>query len=91
MLGKEEKSNIVAKAARTKGDTGSSEVQIAIFTARIEQISGHLKVYPKDTHSRRGLIGLVGKRNKQLKYLKNTNFALYESCLKSTKKTTSAV
>jgi len=67
---KDEKSEIIKKFAREKSDTGSPEVQIALLTAKIEKLAGHLKEHPKDVHSRRGLLGMVSKRRRLLNYLK---------------------
>lgn len=76
-----EKKEIIAKFARTKKDTWSPEVQIAILTARIEALKAHLEVHKKDNHSRRGIILMVGKRRKMLNYLKRTNIEKYEEIL----------
>lgn len=64
-----EKKELIKKYARTSSDTGSPEVQIALITARIEALSAHLNEHKKDNHSRRGLLGLVGKRRKLQNYL----------------------
>ncbi len=85
MLSKEDKNKIISTFARSGSDTGSSEVQIALLTARIRQIADHLKAFPKDKHSRRGLIGLVGKRRTFFSYLKRTNPSAHDSCLSSLK------
>jgi len=71
MLTKEKKEEIIKKFRRDEKDTGSSGVQVALLTERISEISQHLKSFPKDKHSRRGLIKLVGKRRSFMKYLKN--------------------
>ncbi|MFH1644292.1 MAG: 30S ribosomal protein S15 [bacterium] len=73
MLNKEIKNKVIEKFAKSAKDTGSSEVQIGILTERINDISEHLKNYPKDYHSRRGLLMLVGKRKKFLNYLKKND------------------
>jgi small subunit ribosomal protein S15 len=65
----EEKATIIEKFATKAGDTGSPEVQVALLTARIEKLVGHLKVNHSDNHSRRGLLGLVSKRRRLLNYL----------------------
>ena len=70
MIAKEKKQAIIAEYGRTPGDTGSPEVQIAILTARIQELTEHLKANPKDHHSRRGLLKMVGKRRGLLDYLK---------------------
>ena len=67
------KEKVVTDFAIHKGDTGSADVQIALCTARITEITEHLKKNPKDNHSRKGLIGLVNQRRKFLKYLARTN------------------
>lgn len=68
-LDKDRKTEIIKEFQRDDSDTGSPEVQIAILTKRIEQLTGHLRVHKKDEHSRRGLLKLVGKRRRHLKYL----------------------
>ena len=73
MINKEKKSGIISKFQRKDGDTGSSEVQIAILTARIKEITDHISTNKKDFHSRRGLIQLVAKRKKLLNYLAKTD------------------
>ena len=73
MISKEQKEQIVAQYGRTAGDTGSPEVQIAILTARIQELTEHLKENPKDHHSRRGLLKMVGQRRGMLDYLKKTD------------------
>ena len=69
MLAKEKKQAIIAEYGRTPGDTGSPEVQIALLTARINELTEHLKVNQKDHHSRRGLLKMVGQRRGLLAYL----------------------
>ena len=66
---KERKQEIINTYKREENDTGSSEVQIALLTERITELTEHLKVHPKDNHSRRGLLKMVGKRRSLLKYL----------------------
>lgn len=68
-----QKKEIISKYARTKGDTGSPEVQIALLSVRIDSLSAHLAEHKKDNHSRRGLLGLVQKRRKLKNYLQRTN------------------
>jgi small subunit ribosomal protein S15 len=75
------KREIIGANARTQNDSGSSEVQVAIFTARIEQLTGHLKSHAKDHHSRRGLLRLVGKRRRLLDYLHAQDFARYKGLI----------
>ncbi len=82
MLTKEIKSEIVKKNARQAGDTGSPEVQIALITERIKDLSGHLKSNKKDYATQLGLLKLVGQRRRLLSYLKKTNLPTYASLLK---------
>lgn len=70
-LTKDQKEEVVAKFALHEGDTGSPEVQIALLTKQIEELSEHLKQHKKDNHSRRGLLNMVGKRRRLIQYLKN--------------------
>lgn len=77
MLTKRKKQNEVKKTQRHDEDTGSPEVQVAILTRRIEELSAHLDKNRKDKHSRRGLLGLVADRRKHLKYLEETNKRAY--------------
>jgi small subunit ribosomal protein S15 len=78
-----QKSQIIQEFARNNKDTGSPEVQIAIFTARINQLTEHLKVNKKDHASRLGLLKIVGKRKRLMKYLKKTNREFYDKTIKS--------
>lgn len=73
------KKELIELAALKKGDTGSPEVQIALLTKRIEDLSDHLKVHKKDKHSRRGLLGLVNKRRKLLIYLRKKDEKRYQN------------
>lgn len=68
-----QKKEIISKYARSKGDTGSPEVQIALLSVRIDSLSAHLAEHKKDNHSRRGLLGLVQKRRKLKNYLQRSN------------------
>jgi small subunit ribosomal protein S15 len=68
-LAREMKQQVITEYARTEGDTGSPEVQIAILTERIKGLTDHLRRFPKDNHSRRGLLKLVGQRRRLLAYL----------------------
>ena len=68
-LSRDQKLEIIQKFAREKGDTGSPEVQIALLTAQVEHLVGHLKEHNKDVHSRRGLLSMVAKRRRLLSYL----------------------
>ncbi len=78
MLSKKEKDALIRKYQVHKDDTGSPEVQIAILTKEIEQVSDHLKTHRKDNHSRRGLLKMVGNRRRLLRYLKNEDEKRYE-------------
>ncbi len=71
------KQEIIAKFQRKEGDTGSSEVQIALLTDRIQHLTEHLKAHPKDNHTRRGLLKLVGQRRALLKYLREKDLEKY--------------
>ncbi len=75
------KREIIGAHARIQNDSGSCEVQIALFTARIEQLTGHLKSHAKDHHSRRGLLRLVGKRRRLLDYLHSQDFERYKGLI----------
>ncbi len=81
MIAKEKKQQIIAEYARTPGDTGSPEVQIAVLTARIQELTEHLKEHPKDHHSRRGLLKMVGQRRGLLAYLKKTDIERYRTLI----------
>jgi len=74
---KEAKTAIISEHARSTGDTGSSEVQIAVLTTRIAELTEHLKLHKQDHHSRRGLLMLVGRRRRLLEYLKREDIARY--------------
>lgn len=74
---KERKAEILSTYAREKNDTGSAEVQIALLTERINELTEHLKVHKKDEHSRRGLLIMVGKRKRLLRYLENKDIERY--------------
>ena len=84
-LAKEEKEKIIKKFAREKGDTGSPEVQVALLTAQIEKLSGHLKDHKKDVHSRRGLLSMVAKRRRLLNYLKSRDEERYNALIEQLK------
>ena len=81
MIAKDKKQAIIAEYGRTEGDTGSPEVQVAILTARIQELTDHLKDHPKDHHSRRGLSKMVGQRRGLLSYLKKTDIERYRSLI----------
>ena len=76
---KEVKQNIISEYKTHEGDTGSPEVQIAVLTERINHLNDHLKVHPKDHHSRRGLLKMVGKRRGLLDYLMKKDLERYRS------------
>jgi len=80
-LPKQQKHEVIQNYARHEGDTGSPEVQIALLTTRIEQLTEHLKVHKHDEHSRRGLLKLVGQRRRHLKYLSNKNPESYRALI----------
>ena len=77
----ENKASIVADYAQSKGDTGSPEVQIALLTARINDLQPHFKEHTKDHHSRRGLLRLVSQRRKLLDYLKGKDVERYRTLI----------
>ena len=76
------KADIIKKFATKKDDTGSPEVQVAILTTRIEELSQHMQVHKKDFHSRRGLLAMVAKRRKLLDFLKRKDEARYQKLIK---------
>lgn len=82
MLTKRTKQNIIKEHRTNDADTGSADVQVAMLTKQISELTDHLKVNPKDNHSRRGLLKMVGKRKRLLTYLSRTNAAGYELILK---------
>ena len=75
------KTAIIKEYARCEGDTGSPEVQIAVLTERIKELTEHLQNNPKDHHSRRGLLKMVGQRRGMLDYLKNKDIERYRSLI----------
>lgn len=75
------KAEVIAKFARAEGDTGSPEVQVALLTQRIEHLNAHLTDHPKDHHSRRGLLKMIGKRRNLLAYLKNKDIERYRALI----------
>ncbi len=81
MLDKEIKGGIIAANARTENDTGSPEIQIAILTKRIADLTEHCKIHKKDTHSRRGLLMMVGKRRNLLNYLMKKDITRYRAII----------
>jgi len=84
-LNTEEKAQIVKKFALHEGDTGSPEVQVALLSKQIEELSEHLKIHKKDNHSRRGLLQMIGKRRRLLQYLKDNEEERYNTLAKKLK------
>ncbi len=78
-LEKDVKANIIAEYKRGEADTGSAEVQVALLTQRIRDLTEHLKVHTKDHHTRRGLLKLVGQRRRMLNYLKKVDIERYRA------------
>lgn len=78
---KERKSEILKEFARTEGDTGSVEVQVALLTERINEVTDHLRIHKHDEHSRRGLFMMVGKRKKLLRYLESEDIERYRDLI----------
>jgi small subunit ribosomal protein S15 len=85
MLTKEQKQKLVEKVGSSKNDTGSAGVQIAMLGKRIEQIALHLKTFPKDIHSRYGLLKLVGKKRRLTAYLKKVDKARHDVVIEAIK------
>lgn len=81
-ISKERTAELVAEFGKGEGDTGSAEVQVAILTERIRNLTEHLKVHKKDNHTRRGLMMLIGKRRGMLKYIKSRNIEEYRELIK---------
>lgn len=77
------KQETIAKFARAKGDTGSPEVQVALLTARINDLTGHFKTHAKDHHSRRGLLKMVSRRRRLLDYLKGKDVEAYKKTIET--------
>jgi small subunit ribosomal protein S15 len=78
---KERKSEILTTYARADKDTGSTEVQVALLTERINELTEHLKIHNKDNHSRRGLLVMVGKRRRLLNYLEENDIERYRDII----------
>ncbi|MCK5466194.1 30S ribosomal protein S15 [Candidatus Parcubacteria bacterium] len=85
MIKKDKKKTIIEKFKTHKEDTGSSEVQVAVLTARIKELTEHLKVNKKDNHSRRGLLQMVAKRKKLLKDIQNNSEERFKKIAQSLK------
>lgn len=82
MISSEQKAELVRQYGKGDGDTGAPEVQIAILTHRISELSGHLKTHPKDYSTQRGLISMVGKRRRLLNYLMDRDIERYRAVIK---------
>jgi small subunit ribosomal protein S15 len=78
----DQKQEIVSKHGKDAKDTGSAEVQVALLTARVNELTEHLRTHKKDHHSRRGLLMLVGKRRRLLNYLQRTDLDRYRALIK---------
>lgn len=85
MLNKDKKAKVIKKTAMSDTDTGSSAVQVGILSERIKELSAHLKKHKKDNHSRRGLIKLVAKRRKHMKYLDKKDSKTFAKLVKDFK------
>ena len=81
MISKEKKTAIMNEYARTPGDTGSPEVHVAVLTARINELTEHLKANPKDNHSRRGMLKMIGQRRGLLDYLASKDINRYRALI----------
>ncbi|NTV97964.1 MAG: 30S ribosomal protein S15 [Chlorobiaceae bacterium] len=80
-LTKEDKAQVIRQFGESDKNTGKSEVQVALYSRRITDLTGHLQLHPKDKHSRRGLLMLVAKRKKLLNYLKNVDIDRYRKLI----------
>lgn len=85
MITTETKQQIAKDLGKNEANTGATEVQIGILTARINELTEHAKTHKKDVHSRRGLLQMVGKRKRLLKYLQETDFDSYQNVIKTLK------
>lgn len=81
MISREKKAEAMSKLARSKEDVGSPEVQVAVLTERIKEVTEHVKEHKHDFMAKRGLMQMVGQRKKLLKYLERTNFELYKKTI----------
>ena len=81
MIAKDKKQSIIEEYKTHEADTGSTEVQVAVLTARIRELTEHKRAHKKDFHSRRGLLIMVGKRRKLLQYLKRKDFMRYQTLI----------
>ena len=82
MITKEQKAELVKQYGKSDTDTGSAEVQVAILTARIKELTEHMKTHQKDFHTRRGLLMLVGRRRRLLSYIKKNDIFEYRALIK---------
>ena len=82
-LTKEQKEDVISKYGKDASDTGSTEVQVAMLTAQLQELSEHLQTHKKDHHGRRGLLKMVGKRKRLLSYLEKTNYDGYKELIQS--------
>lgn len=80
-LTKEQKASIIAEYGKNSADSGNAEVQVALLTQRIKELTAHLKIHQKDHHTRRGLLQLVGQRRRLLVYIKNRNVDDYRTLI----------
>lgn len=83
MITKEQKAELIKQYGKSEHDSGSAEVQVAILTARIKELTEHMKSHKKDFHTRRGLLMLVGKRRRLLSYIKKNDIENYRNLIKS--------
>ena len=83
MITKEQKAELVKQYGKSETDTGSAEVQVAMLSARIKELTEHMKSHKKDFHTRRGLLMLVGKRRRLLSYIKKNDIENYRNLIKS--------
>ncbi len=81
VMNAQDKKTVIDEYAKHEGDTGSPEVQVALLTARINQLTGHFKDHKKDFHSRQGLLKLVGRRRNLLNYLRKTDVQRYRAVI----------
>lgn len=81
-LTKDEKTKLIGDYATSEGDTGSPEVQVAVLSRRIDELTDHLKKHPEDHHSRRGLLQMVGRRRRLLEYLRREDVERYRGLIK---------
>jgi small subunit ribosomal protein S15 len=81
MLSVERKKEVIAQYAKSEGDTGSADVQVAVLSERITSLTDHFKMHVKDNHSRRGLIKMVSQRRRLLDYIKATDKSRYEALI----------